>query len=311
MKKIIAITMAAVMTAGMASIPAMADDEPIKIIVNGEDLVIPEDDTQPFIENERTLVPMRAIFEALGASVNWDGDTKTIVSYDPVSDISITMQIDSANMFVGEDKVELDVPAKIVGDRTVVPIRAIAEGMFSKVDWDGDTRTITITKHMGVEHDSNYPETLTNMPDPWTSYATLEELNAAIAANGEVKYQVADPKTPATVAENGYRYLADSNMAEIVGRWEVGAGGDLVIRTCPTDTDISGVYGATKVEDFTLEDGTAAELYKFENIVYASWACEDAGNVISHSVAITAEDWDPTEVVKQLANEVEEIHPKG
>ncbi|MBR0470299.1 MAG: copper amine oxidase N-terminal domain-containing protein, partial [Clostridia bacterium] len=153
----------------------MADNEPIKIIVNDVELVIPEGDTTPFIENDRTLVPMRAIFEALGAKVNWDGETKTIVSYDPVSDVSITMQIDSANMFVGEESVELDVPAKIVNDRTVVPIRAIAEGMNSEVKWDGETRTVTVTKDI-----TKADEPFANMPNPWTEYATLDELNAAI-----------------------------------------------------------------------------------------------------------------------------------
>ena len=151
-KKIIAILVSAVTMLNAAAIPAIADDEPVTVIINGETLVIPEGDTQPYIDAEggRTLVPMRAIFEALGAHVNWDGETKTIVSYDPVSDVSITMQINSATMFVGETPVELDVPAKIEGDRTVVPVRAIAEGMHSDVAWDGDTRTVTITKDAAV-----------------------------------------------------------------------------------------------------------------------------------------------------------------
>lgn len=147
-KKITAVTIAALMTLGAASLPAAADDEPVTVIINGEALVIPEGDTQPYIEEGRTLVPMRAIFEALGAYINWDGDTKTVVSYDPVSDVSITMQVDSATIFVGETPVELDVPARLVNDRTVVPVRAVSEGMHSQVDWDENTRTVTITKDM-------------------------------------------------------------------------------------------------------------------------------------------------------------------
>lgn len=147
-KKIIALTVAAMTVLGAASLPAAADDEPVTVIINGEALVIPEGDTQPYIEEGRTLVPMRAIFEALGAYINWDGDTKTVVSYDPVSDVSITMQVDSATIFVGETPVELDVPARLVNDRTVVPVRAVSEGMHSQVDWDENTRTVTITKDM-------------------------------------------------------------------------------------------------------------------------------------------------------------------
>ena len=76
---------------------------------------------------------MREIFEALGADVQWDNETRTVISYDSVSDVSITMQIDSDVMYVNGDAVTLETPAKIVGSSTVVPVRAIAEGMHSVV----------------------------------------------------------------------------------------------------------------------------------------------------------------------------------
>ncbi len=147
-KKITAMSLAAVITAASLFTAALADDT-IKILVNDNQISFEELD--PFIENERTLVPMREIFEALGAQVAWDGETKTVVSYDPVSDVSITMQVDSNVMFVGEKSVELDVPAKIVGSSTVVPVRAIAEGMSSVVKWNNDTRTVTVEKKLESE----------------------------------------------------------------------------------------------------------------------------------------------------------------
>ncbi len=143
-KKIISALTALSITAAFCA-GVMADDA-VKVLVNNKEVVF--EDTAPFIENDRTLVPMRAIFESLGAQVAWDGETKTVISYDPVSDVSITMQVDSNKMFINEKEVTLDVPAKIVGDRTVVPLRAISEGMSSKVDWDGATRTVTVTKDL-------------------------------------------------------------------------------------------------------------------------------------------------------------------
>lgn len=141
MKKIIAAILAAVsiMTASAA---VMADDT-IKVIVNGTQV---EFDAEPFIENDYTLVPMRAIFEALGAQVAWDGEDKTVISYDAASDVSVTLQIDSDVMFVNEAAVELDVSAKLVSDRTFVPLRAVSESMNCTVNWDGEARTVTITK---------------------------------------------------------------------------------------------------------------------------------------------------------------------
>lgn len=143
MKKRIIAVIASLSLAAVSSAAVMADDA-IKVLVNNQEVQF--QDAAPFIENDRTLVPMRAIFEALGADVMWDGNTKSIISYDPASDISVTMQIDSDTMFVGETAVTLDVPAKIVNDRTVVPLRAVSEGMKAAVNWDGATRTITVEK---------------------------------------------------------------------------------------------------------------------------------------------------------------------
>ena len=128
MKKYISLTIAAVLAASAIGISAVADDE-IKVLVNGEQVVFA--DQTPFLENDRTLVPMRAIFEALGATVEWDGETQTVISYDPISAVSIVMQVGSDKMFVNDKAVELDVAAKIVNDRTVVPVRAIAGRMGS------------------------------------------------------------------------------------------------------------------------------------------------------------------------------------
>lgn len=146
-KRIIAAVAALSVTAALSA-GVLADDS-IKVLVNGNEVTFTE--AQPFIENERTLVPMRAIYEALGARVAWEGETRTIVSYDPTSDVSITMQIDSNKMFINEQEIELDVPARIVNDRTVVPLRAISEGMKSVVNWDNDTRTVTVEKTVGEE----------------------------------------------------------------------------------------------------------------------------------------------------------------
>lgn len=308
MKRLVSISLAAMLAASAMGITAAADDD-ITVYVNNQAVVF--EDQAPFIENERTLVPMRAIFEALGATVEWDGETQTVISYDPISEVSIVMQIGSNKMFVNDKAVELDVPAKIVNDRTVVPVRAVAEGMNSEVDWDGERRVVLVTKDIGQAEEPGFP--ISEMPNPWQEFAALDELNAAINSNddADVKYSVAAPSVPAEVAEYGYRYLDYANMVEIGGRWEVGAGADIVIRTMPGDTDISGMYGGEKIEEYTLND-SLVEVYRFaENTVYAIWSCEDAGTVYSHSVAVTSPDFDTTEVCKVLVKDIEENHPRG
>jgi len=75
-------------------------------------------DTPPMIEEGRTLVPMRAIFEAFGAEVGWDGESQTVTA--TAGDKTISMQIGNAQIQVNGETVTLDVPPQVVNDRTVV-----------------------------------------------------------------------------------------------------------------------------------------------------------------------------------------------
>jgi hypothetical protein len=126
-------------TSPAATQPPFSDE--IIVIVNGEAIVF---DQPPIIENGRTLVPLRAIFEALGARVEWDA--KLQIVYADRSDVSVTLPIGSTTMYRGFEEVTLDVPAKIVGGRTLVPARAVAESFGADVTWDQSTRTVTITE---------------------------------------------------------------------------------------------------------------------------------------------------------------------
>ena len=140
-KKLISILSAAALTAAGASSAFAADDITVKLDGNAIKF-----DVAPIIENDRTLVPLRAIFEALGAQVEWDGANETVIS--AKGNRSCVLQIGNENMFVttdGNTEIKtLDVPAKIVEDRTLIPLRAVSEAYNCTVDWDGETRTVTI-----------------------------------------------------------------------------------------------------------------------------------------------------------------------
>ncbi|MBP3359562.1 MAG: hypothetical protein J6N52_01805 [Clostridia bacterium] len=114
--------------------------EEIKISVNGSFLT---PDVPPVIINDRTLVPLRAIFEALGAEVKWNGDEKTAAANGRGN--TIRLRIGDNILYKNNAAVQLDVPAQIVNDRTMVPVRAIAEAMDCMVDWIPETKTVVIT----------------------------------------------------------------------------------------------------------------------------------------------------------------------
>jgi len=99
-------------------------------------------DEKPVIENNRTLVPLRSIFEALGAVVGWNNN---IVSAKK-NNTFISIEIGSNKMRVNDKIVELDVIAKIKNGRTYVPLRAISEAFNNKVLWDGANKIITINE---------------------------------------------------------------------------------------------------------------------------------------------------------------------
>ena len=119
----------------------------ITVKINGQQI---EFDVQPQIINGRTMVPLRAIFEVLGASVDWTADTQTVTSIKGNTTISLT--INNPAMYVNGVGVTLDSPACLIGGRTLVPVRAISEAFRSIVEWDSTNNTVSIrTSHITIK----------------------------------------------------------------------------------------------------------------------------------------------------------------
>ncbi len=112
----------------------------IQVLVNDVPVVF---DQPPIIKNDRTLVPLRAIFEALGAEVTWDETTRTV--YSQKDDTTAALTIDSDKLVVNGTARPLDVPAVIINNRTLVPVRAVSEAFSCNVSWNGETRTVAIS----------------------------------------------------------------------------------------------------------------------------------------------------------------------
>lgn len=118
---------------------AQTDIEPIKVLINTKPVSF---ETSPVIENGRTLVPLRSISEALGASVIWDGKNKAI-TLTLNSDV-IKLTIGKAEALKNAQALTLDSPAKIIAGNTMVPLRFIGEAFGAYVQWNQGSRTIAI-----------------------------------------------------------------------------------------------------------------------------------------------------------------------
>lgn len=134
MKKIITLVLASLLlisTTVFAKAPSIEIDG--KII---------KTDAAPFIEKDRTFVPIRFIGEALNYKVDWNKDKKLVTIKN--NDRQILMTIGDTNITVNNEKIKNDVAPLIRKDRTYVPLRFVAEKMNLKVNWDGKEKKVII-----------------------------------------------------------------------------------------------------------------------------------------------------------------------
>ncbi|OPX83652.1 MAG: TPR repeat-containing protein YrrB [Pelotomaculum sp. PtaB.Bin104] len=118
---------------------ALAGEADIKVMLDGEILTF---DQNPIMQNDRVLVPLRKIFEALNTTVSWEPETQTITAVKEGTTVKLTVGLTEA--FVNNLQIKLDQPPLIVNDRTLVPLRFVAEALGADVVWDGTTSTVKI-----------------------------------------------------------------------------------------------------------------------------------------------------------------------
>lgn len=138
MKKLALILMCVCLLSAPAAIYAEADTD-ITVYLNGKAL---DFDSEPIIVNNRTLVPVRKIFEEFNMNVLWDGANQTVRAYDDFSNISLGLG--SHEMQVDGENVYLDTAPILNMDKTFVPLRAISEAVNCKVLWLEPSKSVII-----------------------------------------------------------------------------------------------------------------------------------------------------------------------
>ncbi|PKM49960.1 MAG: hypothetical protein CVV02_13310 [Firmicutes bacterium HGW-Firmicutes-7] len=140
MRKSFYLFLAIIMCLSYISMTVFATGDDVSVRIDGE---LIEFDQPPLIVNGRTLIPIRAVCEKIGATVEWDDRTKTaLITKD---DTTIKLQIGRYDMQVSDQSsIYLDVVPQIYNGRTLMPIRAIAEGLGCEVLWNEANRTIEI-----------------------------------------------------------------------------------------------------------------------------------------------------------------------
>lgn len=191
-----------ILSLALMPLVSMAEGEypTANVIVDGVEIVF---DQSAIILNNRTLVPLRAIFEALGAYVEWNGEANAVVA--KKGNVTITLQIGSNRVYkttpTTQSYFDIDVPAQLVNSRTLVPVRAISEALEAEVGWNGNTKTVTVTSknknikdHYLTFNNTYLPDdnTSVNLYDIFVAYPQIEgyeKVNESIKKMYETKFE--------------------------------------------------------------------------------------------------------------------------
>ncbi|CAM3885118.1 stalk domain-containing protein [Alkalicoccus chagannorensis] len=198
MKKLILTAAAAGMM--LAGGTAAHADGSIQYEFNGQDQ--PETASKMFMENNRVLVPLRTIFEDLGAEVTWHQESREITASN--ENASIHMHADEQIAFVNDEEVTIDQTPIIREGHTFVPLRFVSEAFGANVGWDGSTQTVTVTEsghtetieRPGSDEDNVLSETDINLFDwmpvlpgeSWDGGTADETLETAYDFSWDVVY---------------------------------------------------------------------------------------------------------------------------
>jgi Tol biopolymer transport system component len=129
------------LTGGNSSATPSGDTNAIKLFINDTQYFM---NPEPYIKDGRTLVPMRRVFEILGAQVTWNEAEQCVTAVKGITEIKL--YIGSSTAYKNGQPVQLEVPAEIMAStgRTMVPLRFVSEALGGSVNWTGATRTINI-----------------------------------------------------------------------------------------------------------------------------------------------------------------------
>lgn len=169
----------------------------LRLVIDGSEISA---SPTPFIENGRTLVPIRLVSEQLGAQVTWNGQDRTV--HIAKGDRSVLLRIDSrlvAYKSSGTESYNLtDVPPKIMSDRTFVPLRLVSNALGVGIKWDGASRTVFVDSSVTSAIEPFFDMKISSISANETikGPAVLKsEFQSEIPSGAVIKYLLLDPDT--------------------------------------------------------------------------------------------------------------------
>ncbi|WP_420539453.1 stalk domain-containing protein [Paenibacillus polymyxa] len=173
---------------------AGAQSGDIKVIING---VTQQYTQSPIVSQNTTLVPLRGVFESLGAQVEWDSKAKKVTA--SKNDDTLTLNIGSKLAYKNSNPVQLDAATQIQKGQVLVPLRFVSQSLGAKVNWDQATRTVTISNQ--ANGSTTAPNSLSSKPltAPVTKVTYDTYYNDSLTYEDAVKLAIADSTSIKTV----------------------------------------------------------------------------------------------------------------
>lgn len=200
-------------TLGLIGGTALGAD--ISVYVDGSQLAL---DVPPAIQSGRTLLPLRSIFIALGAEVDYNAGTITGMK----TGTTISLSLGSKVAYISGSEVALDVPAQAVKGRTLVPLLFVSQALGAGVDWDASTKTITITS-------GSLPKSSSIGKDLAVHFIDVGQGDAILLESPTGKVMLVDGG-PRSAGEKLVSYLKKAGITSI----------DIVVATHPHEDHIGG-----------------------------------------------------------------------
>lgn len=185
---------------------SFAAPDTVKVVVNGAEL---RTDTPAIIRDSRTLVPFRALFEALGLNnITWDEPTQKVTGSDGKTTVELV--IGSYDIYVNGQLVSMDTTPIIHNSRTMVPLSFVAKNMGADVQWDGINYIATITrKNTGNAGNLNVFPEISKIP-------TGQTISSPTNIDGYYALETLARKKYVMSFSNGYAYLKDTSDGQTV-----------------------------------------------------------------------------------------------
>lgn len=212
MKKKLAVMLCVTLLITMLAIPVSAAAPVPSVIIDGQAVSF---DVAPVIDNGRVLVPLRAIFEQMGAKVDWDDAAKTATA--TKESVTVVVKLGSTSPTINGVAQTIDVPAKLVeGGRILAPLRFVCEAFGGSVSWDADTYVASVETTAKTPAETP-AETETETAAPAEMTLTLQQaVDLAVKNNPSVKLAAIDrdkKRKSSAYAARTSRNMEDSYMA--------------------------------------------------------------------------------------------------